>query len=163
MGHIRQFMRRHYLHFNAKETRMAAEAYCDHLDRGGQMLVTLAGAFWDSFWVFFHRSLHSRWGFILISALWHSNSHSRCGFILISVLWHSKFAFSLCIPSDVCILCALSAYIIHILDEDPHRFLYFMRFVGIHHLHFRCVFPSDFLVLGALLAFRIRFFAAGSC
>ncbi|MDE0807416.1 MAG: deoxyhypusine synthase family protein [Longimicrobiales bacterium] len=44
MGHIRQFMRRHYLHFNAKETRMAAEAYCDHLDRGGQMLVTLAGA-----------------------------------------------------------------------------------------------------------------------
>jgi|TARA_B110000116_G_scaffold34576_1_gene26640 deoxyhypusine synthase len=44
MGHIRQFMSRHYLHFNARETRLAAEAYCSHLDQGGQMLVTLAGA-----------------------------------------------------------------------------------------------------------------------
>ena len=44
MGHIRQFMERNYRHFNAKETLATAKAYCEHLDNGGKMLVTLAGA-----------------------------------------------------------------------------------------------------------------------
>ena len=44
MGHIRQFMKRNYRHFNAKETLATAKAYCEHLDNGGKMLVTLAGA-----------------------------------------------------------------------------------------------------------------------
>ncbi len=41
---MRDFMKRHYLHFNARETRDAAQAWVDLLDRGGKMFVTLAGA-----------------------------------------------------------------------------------------------------------------------
>ena len=41
---MRDFMKRHYRHFNARETRDAAQAWVDLLDRGGKMLVTLAGA-----------------------------------------------------------------------------------------------------------------------
>ena len=41
---MRDFMKRHYRHFNARETRDAAQAWVDLLDRGGRMLVTLAGA-----------------------------------------------------------------------------------------------------------------------
>lgn len=44
MGHIRQFMERHYRHFNARETLAAASAYREHINNGGKMLVTLAGA-----------------------------------------------------------------------------------------------------------------------
>jgi len=44
MGAIRAFMDKHYLHFNARETVEAARAYERHLDGGGKMLVTLAGA-----------------------------------------------------------------------------------------------------------------------
>ncbi len=44
MGAIREFMDKHYLHFNARETVWAARAWEDHLARGGKMLVTLAGA-----------------------------------------------------------------------------------------------------------------------
>ena len=41
---IRDFMHTHYRHFNARETRAAAEAWVEHLNNGGKMLVTLAGA-----------------------------------------------------------------------------------------------------------------------
>jgi deoxyhypusine synthase len=41
---MRDFMRRHFLHFNARETREAAQAWVDHLDGGGRMFVTLGGA-----------------------------------------------------------------------------------------------------------------------
>ncbi|NJD20553.1 MAG: deoxyhypusine synthase [Gemmatimonadetes bacterium] len=44
MGAIRDFMDKHYLHFNARETVWAARAWEDHLAKGGKMLVTLAGA-----------------------------------------------------------------------------------------------------------------------
>ncbi len=44
MGAIRQFMEKHYRHFNARETVAAARAYEEHLDAGGKMMVTLAGA-----------------------------------------------------------------------------------------------------------------------
>ncbi|MCB9683788.1 MAG: deoxyhypusine synthase family protein [Alphaproteobacteria bacterium] len=44
MGSIRQFMERHYLHYNARETVSAARAYEAHLANGGKMMVTLAGA-----------------------------------------------------------------------------------------------------------------------
>jgi deoxyhypusine synthase len=44
MGHVRQFMERHYRHFNARETREAAVAYDAHIQAGGKMLVALAGA-----------------------------------------------------------------------------------------------------------------------
>ena len=44
MGAIRDFMEKHYLHFNARETVAAARAYEDHLARGGKLMVTLAGA-----------------------------------------------------------------------------------------------------------------------
>lgn len=44
MGAIRDFMDKHYLHFNAREAVWAARAWEDHLARGGKMLVTLAGA-----------------------------------------------------------------------------------------------------------------------
>ncbi|TVP55946.1 MAG: deoxyhypusine synthase [Gemmatimonadales bacterium] len=44
MGSIREFMEKHYLHFNARETVAAARAYEDHLAQGGRMLVSLAGA-----------------------------------------------------------------------------------------------------------------------
>jgi deoxyhypusine synthase len=41
---IREFMDLHFRHFNARETRQAAEAWVAHLERGGKMFVTLAGA-----------------------------------------------------------------------------------------------------------------------
>jgi deoxyhypusine synthase len=44
MTEIRDFMRRHYRHFNAAVCVDAAQAWVDHLDKGGKMFVTLAGA-----------------------------------------------------------------------------------------------------------------------
>ncbi len=43
-GPISQFIDRHYRHFNAAALKDAADAYSAHLDAGGSMLVTLAGA-----------------------------------------------------------------------------------------------------------------------
>lgn len=44
MGAIREFMQTHYRHFNARETVAAAQAWEAHLEAGGKMMVTLAGA-----------------------------------------------------------------------------------------------------------------------
>src|SRR5438067_9135482 len=44
MGSISQFIDRHFRHFNAAVLKDAAEAYIAHLDRGGKMMITLAGA-----------------------------------------------------------------------------------------------------------------------
>ncbi len=44
MGQISDFIHHHYRHFNAAALVDAADAYVRHLDKGGQMLVTLAGA-----------------------------------------------------------------------------------------------------------------------
>ena len=44
MGSISQFIDRHYRHFNAAALKDAADAYVAHLDRGGKMMITLAGA-----------------------------------------------------------------------------------------------------------------------
>ncbi|HKX45868.1 MAG TPA: deoxyhypusine synthase family protein [Planctomycetota bacterium] len=41
---VTDFLRHHYRHFNAAALVDAADAYVAHLDRGGKMLVTLAGA-----------------------------------------------------------------------------------------------------------------------
>ena len=41
---ISDFMDQQYLHFNARETVAAAKAYRQHMDDGGKMLVSLAGA-----------------------------------------------------------------------------------------------------------------------
>ena len=43
-GPISQFVDRHYRHFNAATVREAADAWVAHLDKGGVMFVTLAGA-----------------------------------------------------------------------------------------------------------------------
>src|SRR5438094_4847232 len=43
-GSISEFIDRHYRHFNAAVLKDAADAYNAHLDRGGKMMVTLAGA-----------------------------------------------------------------------------------------------------------------------
>ena len=43
-GAVSGFLRRHYRHFNAAALVDAADAYVRHLDRGGAMMVTLAGA-----------------------------------------------------------------------------------------------------------------------
>ena len=43
-GPISQFIDHHYRHFNAAALRDAAVAYRAHLDGGGVMMVTLAGA-----------------------------------------------------------------------------------------------------------------------
>lgn len=43
-GPISQFIETHYRHFNARELVAAAKAYRSHIDRGGKMLMTLAGA-----------------------------------------------------------------------------------------------------------------------
>jgi deoxyhypusine synthase len=43
-GPISQFLKHHYRHFNAAAVIDAAEAYRRHLDQGGVMMVTLAGA-----------------------------------------------------------------------------------------------------------------------
>jgi deoxyhypusine synthase len=44
MSSVREFLDAHFLHFNARETVAAARAYEEHLERGGEMLVSLAGA-----------------------------------------------------------------------------------------------------------------------
>ena len=44
MGAISNFIRHHYRHFNGAALVDAADAYVKHLESGGQMLVTLAGA-----------------------------------------------------------------------------------------------------------------------
>jgi deoxyhypusine synthase len=44
MGPVSNFMEHHFRHFNARETVEAARAYRAHLDQGGRMLVSLAGA-----------------------------------------------------------------------------------------------------------------------
>ncbi len=44
MGSISQFIDRHFRHFNAAVLKDAADAYIAHLDRGGKMMITLAGA-----------------------------------------------------------------------------------------------------------------------
>ncbi len=41
---ITDFMKRHFRHFNAATTLDAAEAWVQHLNKGGRMFVTLAGA-----------------------------------------------------------------------------------------------------------------------
>ncbi len=41
---VAQFMRHHYRHFNAAAMIDAAEAYVKHLEGGGKMMITLAGA-----------------------------------------------------------------------------------------------------------------------
>ena len=43
-GPISQFVDHHYRHFNAAALMDAAEGWTRHLDQGGEMLVTLAGA-----------------------------------------------------------------------------------------------------------------------
>jgi deoxyhypusine synthase len=43
-GPISEFVDRHYRHFNAAVLKDAADAYCDHLDGGGKMMITVAGA-----------------------------------------------------------------------------------------------------------------------
>ena len=44
MSTVRQFMERHFLHFNSREVLQAAQAYEAHLEKGGKMMITLAGA-----------------------------------------------------------------------------------------------------------------------
>ncbi|MCB9595632.1 MAG: deoxyhypusine synthase family protein [Sandaracinaceae bacterium] len=44
MSAIREFMDRHYLHFNSREVVASARAWNEHLEAGGKMMVTLAGA-----------------------------------------------------------------------------------------------------------------------
>src|ERR1700744_5331933 len=44
MTSIRTFMKRHFKHFNAAVCVDAAEGWIAHLNKGGKMLVTLAGA-----------------------------------------------------------------------------------------------------------------------
>src|SRR6266540_1882038 len=44
MGSISQFIDRHFRHFNAAALKDAADAYAAHLDGGGKMMITLAGA-----------------------------------------------------------------------------------------------------------------------
>jgi len=44
MTSVRAFMDRHFRHFNAREALEAARAYREHLEAGGKMLVSLAGA-----------------------------------------------------------------------------------------------------------------------
>ena len=41
---VREFIDRHYSHFNSRELRRAARAYEAHVQAGGRMLVSLAGA-----------------------------------------------------------------------------------------------------------------------
>lgn len=43
-GTIGRFMERHFLHYNAGTARRAAEAWRAHIDAGGAMMLTLAGA-----------------------------------------------------------------------------------------------------------------------
>lgn len=41
---VKQFINKHYHHFNAASLKNAAEGYVAHLDAGGKMFITLAGA-----------------------------------------------------------------------------------------------------------------------
>jgi deoxyhypusine synthase len=43
-GPITEFIDRHYRHFNAAVVKDAADAYITHLNNGGKMMITLAGA-----------------------------------------------------------------------------------------------------------------------
>lgn len=43
-GPVRTFLERHFLHFNSRELVASARAYEAHLDAGGEMFVSLAGA-----------------------------------------------------------------------------------------------------------------------
>ncbi len=43
-GPITKFIKHHYRHFNAAALKDAAQAYSDHIEQGGKMMVTLAGA-----------------------------------------------------------------------------------------------------------------------
>jgi len=43
-GRVTAFLRRHYRHFNAASVVDAAEGYVQQLERGGKMMITLAGA-----------------------------------------------------------------------------------------------------------------------
>ena len=43
-GQITEFIKHHYRHFNAAALVDAAQGYKDHLDTGGKMMITLAGA-----------------------------------------------------------------------------------------------------------------------
>src|SRR5437667_5436360 len=43
-GPISQFMEKHYLHFNAAAMMDAAKAFEKHMNEGGKMMITLAGA-----------------------------------------------------------------------------------------------------------------------
>jgi len=43
-GGISEFVNRHYRHFNAAVLKDAADAYVAHLNKGGKMMITLAGA-----------------------------------------------------------------------------------------------------------------------
>ncbi len=44
MSPVREFITHHYRHFNSAALVDAARAYEAHLEKGGKMLVTLAGA-----------------------------------------------------------------------------------------------------------------------
>src|SRR5512145_2134184 len=44
MGAISDFIQHHFRHFNAAALVDAADGYVEHLESGGSMLVTLAGA-----------------------------------------------------------------------------------------------------------------------
>jgi deoxyhypusine synthase len=44
MGSVRDFLEKHYLHFNARETLQAAKAYEAHIQGNGKILLSLAGA-----------------------------------------------------------------------------------------------------------------------
>src|SRR5437667_11413805 len=44
MASISQFIDRHFRHFNAAVLKDAADGYIAHLERGGKMMITLAGA-----------------------------------------------------------------------------------------------------------------------
>ena len=43
-GPVSEFIEEHFLHFNAAALVDAAKAYGEHIDAGGKMMVTLAGA-----------------------------------------------------------------------------------------------------------------------
>src|SRR5205814_4357748 len=43
MGSISEFIERNFRHFNAAMLKDAADGYIAHLDRGGKMMITLAG------------------------------------------------------------------------------------------------------------------------
>ena len=43
-GPVSQFIQHHYRHFNAASLVDAAKGYVAHLDSGGRMMITLAGA-----------------------------------------------------------------------------------------------------------------------